>query len=163
AVGHRAVRGADMAGGAGGRGGDPGERGVVAQPGAEGGAGPVQVAGAGGLPGEPRRRGPRVPAERQHAADDQPQRRLPQRAGLQEEDNGAFVYNMVQMSGGSRVAFDEAHHGESTGGDLGALLTSNPWGWAIIYGVLLSGLYVLWSARRLGPPLPVPTPDQRRP
>ena len=29
--------------------------------------------------------------------------------------------------------------------------------------MLLSGLYVLWSARRLGPPLPVPRPDQRRP
>jgi hypothetical protein len=85
--------------------------------------------------------------------------------GLRQEDNGAFAYNMVQMAAGSRVAFDEAHHGASanSGGDLWALLTSNAWGWAIIYGVLLSGLYVLWSARRLGPPLPVPTPDQRRP
>jgi hypothetical protein len=84
-------------------------------------------------------------------------------AGLGREDNGAFVYNLVQMSSGTRVAFDEAHHGLSTGGDLVALLTGNPWGWAILYGVLLAGAYTLWSARRLGPPLPVRKPDERRP
>ncbi|HET6262179.1 MAG TPA: DUF4350 domain-containing protein [Chloroflexia bacterium] len=83
--------------------------------------------------------------------------------GLREEDNGAFVYNMAQMAGGRRVAFDEAHHGQSVGGDLVALFTNNPWGWALIYGALLTGAYVFWSARRLGPPLPVRSPDQRRP
>jgi hypothetical protein len=83
--------------------------------------------------------------------------------GLKEEDNGSFVYNLVQMSGGRRVAFDEVHHGVSTGGDLIALLTGNPWGWALIYAALLAGIYMVWSARRLGPPLPVRTPDQRRP
>jgi hypothetical protein len=83
--------------------------------------------------------------------------------GLREEDNGAFIYNMAQMAGGRRVAFDEAHHGQSVGGDLVALFTNNPWGWALIYGALLTGVYVFWSARRLGPPLPVRSPDQRRP
>lgn len=83
--------------------------------------------------------------------------------GIRDPANGSFVYNMAQTSGGRRVAFDEAHHGESTGGDLIALLTGNPWGWALLYGVALAGVYVVWSARRLGPPLPVPTPDRRRP
>jgi hypothetical protein len=83
--------------------------------------------------------------------------------GLLDEDNWAFAYNLAQAAGGNRVAFDEAHHGQDTGGDLLGLLTSNPWGWAIIYATLLGGAYLLWSARRLGPPLPVATPDQRRP
>ncbi|HEX9987223.1 MAG TPA: DUF4350 domain-containing protein [Chloroflexia bacterium] len=83
--------------------------------------------------------------------------------GLRDEDNGAFIYNMAQAAGGRRVAFDEAHHGQSVGGDLIALLTDNPWGWALLYGVLLTGVYIFWSARRLGPPLPVRSPDQRRP
>lgn len=83
--------------------------------------------------------------------------------GIRDPANGSFVYNMAQAAGGRRVAFDEAHHGESTGGDLIALLTSNPWGWALLYGVALAAIYVVWSARRLGPPLPLPTPDLRRP
>ncbi len=84
-------------------------------------------------------------------------------AGLRDVDNGAFVYNLAQMSGGTSVAFDEVHHTASTGGDLIALLTHNPWGWAIIYATLLAVAYALWSARRLGPPLPEMKPDQRRP
>jgi len=44
-------------------------------------------------------------------------------AGLGDADNGAFIYNLVQMSGGTSVAFDEAHHAASTGGDLVGLLT----------------------------------------
>jgi hypothetical protein len=83
--------------------------------------------------------------------------------GIREPGNGAFAYNMLQMSGGRRVAFDEAHHGASTGGDLLALLTGTPWGWALIYGAVLGAIYFIWSARRLGPPLPVLAPDQRRP
>ena len=84
-------------------------------------------------------------------------------AGIREEDNGALIYNLARMSGGKRVAFDEAHHGAGSGGDIVALLTGNAWGWALIYAALLGAMYVVWSARRLGPPLPVYTPDQRRP
>ena len=83
--------------------------------------------------------------------------------GIKEESNGAFVYNMIKMAGNKRVVFDEAHHGQSVGGDILALFTSYPWGWALIYGALMVGLYYFWSARRLGPPLPVVSPDQRRP
>ncbi len=83
--------------------------------------------------------------------------------GIRQESNWALVYNMVQMSGGKRVAFDEAHHGQSVGGDLIALVTNNAWGWALIYGVLAIAAYVFWSARRLGPPVPVRKADQRRP
>ena len=84
-------------------------------------------------------------------------------SGIREDSNGAFVYNLVQMAGNRRVYFDEAHHGVTEGGDIVALLTSTPWGWALIYAALLAGAYYLWSARRLGPPLPVWTPDRRRP
>lgn len=83
--------------------------------------------------------------------------------GIGEESNGAFVYNLVRMGGNGRVVFDEAHHGASVGGNIMALLTGNAWGWALIYGVALGGVYLLWSARRLGPPLPVAMPDRRRP
>lgn len=83
--------------------------------------------------------------------------------GIREESNGAFAYNLVQMAGNKRVIFDEAHHGQSVGGDILALFTSYPWGWAILYGAGLVAVYFFWSARRLGPPLPVVTPDQRRP
>jgi hypothetical protein len=83
--------------------------------------------------------------------------------GIKAESNGAFVYNLVELAGNKQVVFDEAHHGQSVGGDILALFTSYPWGWALIYGALLLGLYFFWSGRRLGPPLPVVTPDQRRP
>ncbi|MDQ6694728.1 MAG: DUF4350 domain-containing protein [Chloroflexota bacterium] len=83
--------------------------------------------------------------------------------GIQQESNGAFIYNMAQLAGGRRVAFDEVHHGQSVGGDLLGLMTSTSWGWALIYGVGTLAIYTVWSARRLGPPLPVPTPDRRRP
>jgi hypothetical protein len=84
--------------------------------------------------------------------------------GIGKKDNGAFVYNLVQMAGGTTVAFDEAHHGApGEGGDMIALLTRNQWGWAIIYAALVAGIYVVWSARRLGAPLPEQKPDQRRP
>lgn len=88
---------------------------------------------------------------------------LTNNSGIREESNGAFVYNLVQMAGNRRVYFDEAHHGVSEGGDLLGLLTSTPWGWALVYAGVLAGAYYLWSARRLGPPLPVATPDRRRP
>ena len=83
--------------------------------------------------------------------------------GIREESNGAFIYNLVRAAGERRVVFDETHHGEGVGGDLVALLTGSPWGWALLYGVALVGIYLLWSGRRLGPALPVWTPDQRRP
>jgi hypothetical protein len=83
--------------------------------------------------------------------------------GIREESNGAFVYNLVRAAGNRRVVFDEAHHGASVGGDILALLTGNPWGWALLYALVLGMLYLLWSGSRLGPPLPVWTPDQRRP
>lgn len=83
--------------------------------------------------------------------------------GLLDADNWAFAYNLAQMGPGRRIAFDEAHHGRREGGDIVALLTGNPWGWAIIYAALLTAAYAFWSARRLGPPLPVATPDRRRP
>jgi hypothetical protein len=83
--------------------------------------------------------------------------------GIRDESNGAFVYNLVRLSGDRRVVFDEAHHGATEGGNILVLLTSNPWGWAIIYGLLLLGIYVFWSGRRLGPALPVWSPDRRRP
>jgi hypothetical protein len=83
--------------------------------------------------------------------------------GIRDESNAAFIYNIVQMAGNKEVVFDEAHHGQSVGGDILSLFTSYPWGWALIYGALLVGLYFFWSGRRLGPPLPVVSPDQRRP
>jgi hypothetical protein len=83
--------------------------------------------------------------------------------GIREESNGALTYNLVQMAGSRRVVFDEAHHGAEVGGDIMALLTSTPWGWALIYGSVLVMVFLLWSAKRLGPPLPVWTPDLRRP
>jgi len=83
--------------------------------------------------------------------------------GIRDESNGAFVYNLVELAGNKQVIFDEAHHGQSVGGDILSLFTSYPWGWALIYGAGLVGIYFFWSARRLGPPLPVLTPDQRRP
>src|SRR5688500_489644 len=75
--------------------------------------------------------------------------------GIREEENGGFAYNLAQMAGGSRVAFDEAHHGVAAeGGDVITLLTNNRWGWALLYGVWMVGVYLFLSARRLGPPQP---------
>jgi hypothetical protein len=83
--------------------------------------------------------------------------------GIREESNGPLAYNLVRAAGNRRVVFDEAHHGAGVGGDLVALLTGSPWGWALLYAVGMAVLYLLWSGRRLGPSLPVWAPDQRRP
>ncbi|HMA35633.1 MAG TPA: DUF4350 domain-containing protein [Chloroflexia bacterium] len=73
-------------------------------------------------------------------------------AGLGEYDNRWLAWNLAGSGLGRRVAFDEIHHGY-TGGDLRDLVLRSAWGWALIYGGGLVVLGLLFSSRRLGPPL----------
>ncbi len=82
-------------------------------------------------------------------------------AGLPAADNRWLAWNLVGSAAGRRIAFDELHHGY-TGDDLRTLLTSRPWGWALIYAGGVAVLGLLLIGRRLGPPLPLPTVGARR-
>jgi hypothetical protein len=77
-------------------------------------------------------------------------------AGLRGADNAGLVLNLLSaLPPGSRLAFDEYHHGFVRHGtrSLWSLLLENPWGWAALYGVLLGYLYLFWGGRRFGRPL----------
>ncbi|HUG16984.1 MAG TPA: DUF4350 domain-containing protein [Thermomicrobiales bacterium] len=66
-------------------------------------------------------------------------------------DNAAVVLNLLAgIPPGSAVAFDEYHQGLTEHGTLTARLSSEPWGWTIIYASLLALLYLAFSGRRFG-------------
>ena len=82
-------------------------------------------------------------------------------AGLPAADNRWLAWNLVIAAPGRRIAFDELHHGYG-GDDLRTVLTSRPWGWALIYAALVAVLGLLLAGRRLGPPVTVPEVGGRR-
>ncbi|HUS15444.1 MAG TPA: DUF4350 domain-containing protein [Chloroflexia bacterium] len=82
-------------------------------------------------------------------------------AGLRELDNRWLAWNLAGAAPGRRIAFDEVHHGY-TGGDLRAVLLRQPWGWALIYALLVGVCGLVLTGRRLGPPLAPPALAVRR-
>lgn len=84
--------------------------------------------------------------------------------GLAEPESAALALNLVgRIPPGARVAFDEYHHGFVRGSTRGLwqLLLANYWGWAVIYAVALSYLYLWLRGRRFGPPLGATTAARR--
>jgi hypothetical protein len=50
-----------------------------------------------------------------------------------------------------RVAFDEYHHGSVRDPELMTAVRTNPWGWAILYAVGATLVFLVWGGRRFGP------------
>lgn len=66
-------------------------------------------------------------------------------------DNWALVMHLLSgVPAGSLLLFDEYHHGLTESGTLNGYLLSEPWGWAILYGLVLAFAYVALSGRRFG-------------
>lgn len=79
-------------------------------------------------------------------------------AGLAQGDNAALALHLMSLaSPGSRVAFDEYHHGFIRREQQTALELTlrSRWGWAGLYAGLLVLAYLGLSGRRFGRPVPL--------
>ena len=81
--------------------------------------------------------------------------------GLRDESTARFVYRVLEgaVPPGGTAGFDKSHYREVTpAGDpvqsIGGLLRETPAGRAVVYGGVLSFLFLLLAGGRLGPPLP---------
>ncbi|WP_298818728.1 DUF4350 domain-containing protein [Chloroflexus sp.] len=83
--------------------------------------------------------------------------------GLREPESAALILNLLRrLPAGKQIVFDEFHHGFGSTADLRALLLSHPAGWAIIYSVVVVGLFILAGSRRFARPLPLRSEAARR-
>lgn len=77
-------------------------------------------------------------------------------AGLEEEENAALVLNLLRsVPEGGRILFDEYHHGYFTPPSLRSVVLENAWGWALLYGIGILGLYLVLTGRRFGAAVPL--------
>jgi hypothetical protein len=76
--------------------------------------------------------------------------------GLRDEQNAGLVLNLLRsVPRGGVVVFDEWHHGFHTPPSLRSVVLSNPWGQAVVYSVLVVAVYLVWTGRRFGRPVPL--------
>lgn len=84
-------------------------------------------------------------------------------AGLRDPQNAAVVLNMLRrVPDGGRIRFDEIHHGFVSQPSLRGLLMGSPWGWAILYALLIGAAYLVATSRRFGRPVPLREEVARR-
>jgi hypothetical protein len=84
-------------------------------------------------------------------------------AGLRDEANAALVLNMLRrVPPGGQVLFDEWHHGYFEPPSLRSAILSNPWGQATVYALVVFALYLVFTGRRFGKPVPLREEIQRR-
>lgn len=87
--------------------------------------------------------------------------------GLRDETNAALVGAMLSGAPrASRIAFDEYHLGfhqaVSNEQSLQALMYAKPWGWAILYALVVVFAFILINGQRLGRAQPLPQAIARR-
>jgi hypothetical protein len=76
--------------------------------------------------------------------------------GLLRDDNVLFLYNLAAVEAvDGRVYFDEYHHGIRSSGGYWSYLRFHHQQWALLHLVLVAGLAVWATGRRLGPALPL--------
>jgi hypothetical protein len=76
--------------------------------------------------------------------------------GLSDSDNASLVLNLLRrVPENGRILFDEWHHGFHTPPSLRSIVLSNPWGQALVYGLVVLALYLALTGRRFGHPIPV--------
>lgn len=84
-------------------------------------------------------------------------------AGLRDEQNAALALNLLRRTPpGGRVLFDEYHHGFFEPPSLRTLIFGGPWGWALIYAMVVLALYLILTGRRFGAPIPLPAEIAQR-
>lgn len=84
-------------------------------------------------------------------------------AGLRDERNAALLANLLRrVPAGGRIVFDEYHHGYFEPPTPTSTAFRSPVGWALTYGVLVIGLFLLLSGKRFGTAVPVREATTRR-
>lgn len=78
---------------------------------------------------------------------------------LGQGENPKLVLNWLTQAGvgPGQVAIDEYHHGYREEPDLRRAILTSPWGWALVYGLVVGFVYFALRGRRLGPALPLST------
>lgn len=83
--------------------------------------------------------------------------------GLREPGSAALVLNLLaRVPAGATVLFDEWHHGYNTPPTLRRVALNQGWGWAVLYAVLVTVLYIVLTGRRFGRPVPLRADVARR-
>jgi len=83
--------------------------------------------------------------------------------GLRDRQHAALVLNMLRRAPpGGRVLFDEYHHGLVAPPAPTDGLLRTPWGWAGIYAVTVTALFLLLGGRRFGRAVPLREEVERR-
>lgn len=81
---------------------------------------------------------------------------------LRDHGNASFALLALRVRLGSKVLFDEIHHGYTAGDGVGALLFDTPLGLAAVLAAVVLLAFLISSGRRLGRPLPPPELVSRR-
>jgi len=84
-------------------------------------------------------------------------------AGLQEPGSAALLLNLLaRVPSGATILFDEYHHGYHTPATLRRAALQHWWGWAGLYALLVTGLYIVLTGRRFGRAVPLRADIARR-
>lgn len=84
-------------------------------------------------------------------------------AGIRDAGSAPLILNLLRrVPAASQIIFDEYHHGFVREPSLGSLLTTSPWGWALIYAGLMGSAYIVLTGRRFGRPIPLREETARR-
>jgi hypothetical protein len=79
-------------------------------------------------------------------------------AGLRHPDNAAFVLNLLRRTTNptdGHILFDEWHHGFHTPPSLRGLVLGSAWGQGVVYALVVLAIYLVWTGRRFGQPVPL--------
>lgn len=84
-------------------------------------------------------------------------------AGIGTDDNASYVQHVLAgVPSGGTVVFDEYHHGLTERGTLTQRLVREPWGWAVLWTVAFTFIWLAFSGKRFGKALPPPPSWARR-
>jgi hypothetical protein len=83
--------------------------------------------------------------------------------GLRTEGSAALLRNLLRrVPPSGSVLFDEYHHGFFEPPSMRSVIMGNPWGWALIYTLLILAAFFVVTGRRFGRPVPLREEVARR-
>lgn len=83
--------------------------------------------------------------------------------GIREPGSAPLILNLLaRIPRGATILFDEYHHGYNTPPTIRRVALRQGWGWAVVYSVLVVGLYIVLTGRRFGRAVPLRSDVARR-
>jgi hypothetical protein len=83
--------------------------------------------------------------------------------GIRETGSAALILNLLARAPrDGTILFNEFHHGYNTPPTLRRVVLRQWWGWAALYAVLVTVLYIVLTGRRFGRPVPLRADVARR-